>query len=489
MEEPLFFNNDPLSQQAYRQAIMRAAEVLLKAMPKQPCSGATPEDLRRLFPDAPDADAAQPAAEVDAELARIIAHSVQPSHPHTAAHLHCPVLIPALAAEVVLTALNQSMDSFDQAPAATIIEERIIRWLCELLGWPTVAGGTFTAGGTLSNYTGLLLARDHFGQARWNWPSYEKGLPPESRRYRFLCSEAAHFSVEKSAIQLGLGTQAVRKISVDAKYRMRVDALEQAVREITAAGDYVVAIVATAGTTDFGSIDPLQEIARVARAAGAWLHVDAAYGGALLFAPEHRAMLQGIELADSVSLDFHKLLWMPVSCAAFLVRDEALFDPIKWQSDYLNPESHEELGIPDLVTKSLQTTRRFDALKVWLAFRAIGRQRMAELIDRCLDLAGEVAELIRRDGALELLNEPELTSIVFRLRAGNDAESDRLNEAVRHALFNSGHAVVGHTVVSGRNYLKFTLLNPTAKLADYAALLEKIHACAKKLAPTAAIQR
>src|SRR5205823_840456 len=124
--------------------------------------------------------------------------------------------------------------------------------------------------------------------------------------------------------------------------------------------------------------------AALAHRAGAWFHVDAAYGGALLFDPRHRSRLDGIERADSVAVDFHKLLWMPISCAAFLVREDTLFDPIKMQTDYLNPEAHEILGIPDLVTRSVQTSRRFDALKVWLTFRSVGRLEIGRMIERCL---------------------------------------------------------------------------------------------------------
>jgi len=180
-----------------------------------------------------------------------------------------------------------------------------------------------------------------------------------------------------------------------------------------------------------------------------------------------RDALRGIELADSVGVDFHKLLWMPISCSALVLRDDALFDTIKLQADYLNSEAHVELGIPDLVTKSVLTTRRFDALKVWVCLRAIGARRLGEMIDRCMALAREVAALLARDPAFELLHEPETTCVVFRLRS---ADSD----AIRHAMFNAGEAVLGHTVVAGRSALKFTLLNPAATLADYTALIERI---------------
>ena len=153
---------------------------------------------------------------------------------------------------MVISALNQSMDSFDQAPAATIIEQQMVAWLCRLAGLPETSSGSFTSGGTQSNYMGLLLARDWYTEKRWNWCARTHGLPPDANRLRILCSELAHFSVEKSAIQLGLGTNAVVKVPVGQDFRMSADGLRRAVVDLLRAGLAPFAVVATAGTTDFG---------------------------------------------------------------------------------------------------------------------------------------------------------------------------------------------------------------------------------------------
>jgi L-2,4-diaminobutyrate decarboxylase len=155
---------------------------------------------------------------------------------------------------------------------------------------------------------------------------------------------------------------------------------------------------------------------------------------------------------------------MPISCSALVLRDDALFDTIKFQADYLNSEAHAELGIPDLVTKSVLTTRRFDALKVWVCLRAIGARRLGEMIDRCMALAREVAALLARDPAFELLHEPETTCVVFRLRGADSDATDTLAAPPKHS---------GHTVVAGWR-VKFTLLSLDVLLADYAALIERI---------------
>jgi L-2,4-diaminobutyrate decarboxylase len=472
-----FLGPSPASRQAYRAAIDQAATVLAESLPQTPYSGKSPGELAALL-GGELCSAEGTSLEAALRQARsIIEHSVVVGHPFTAAHLHCPPLHSALAAEVILTALNQSMDSFDQAPAATVVEQHVLRFLCQEAGLPAGADGTMTPGGTLSNYMGLLLARDAWCHSHLGWPVREKGLPPAARRFRILCSELSHFSVEKSAVQLGLGTAAVVRIAVDANYRLCPHDLQRQLDRLAGEGQTPLAIVATAGTTDFGSIDPLEEIADCTRRAGAWMHVDAAYGGALLFSQRHRHKLAGLERADSISLDFHKLFWQPISCGAFLLRDVGHFEHIRLHADYLNPEDHEESGIPDLVTRSVLTSRRFDALKVWLSFRVLGRRKLGTLIDRTLDLAAEAAAAIRENPRLELLHEPALGCVLFRYRPQDDrVDSNAVNDALRRRLFDTGRLVLGHTRVAGRRCLKLTLLNPCVEanqIRDLLALVAK----------------
>jgi len=353
------------------------------------------------------------------------------------------------------------MDSFDQAPIATVVEQKLIRWLCTEAGLPQTADGTFTTGGSQSNYMGLLLARDAFCLKQWSWSVQKSGLPPEARRLRIFCSEVAHFTVEKSVSQLGLGTDSVVRVEVDEQFRMNPAVLREALSAAQAQGLLPLAVVATAGTTDFGSIDPLPELASVARSAGAWLHVDAAYGGALLFSAQHREKLHGIKQADSLSIDFHKLFWQPIPCSAFLLRDTHHFDAIKLHADYLNPELHEDSGIPNLVTTSLLTTRRFDALKLWISFQSLGRDKLAAVIDRTITLAKYAAEVIKNTPHLELMCEPQLSTVVFRYMPENlEFDADQTNFALRQHLFDSGKAIIGHTRVRGVQCLKFTCMNP-----------------------------
>jgi L-2,4-diaminobutyrate decarboxylase len=470
-----FLTSTQDSKETYRRLVTQAVQLICDALPKQAYVGKSPAALAELidtnFLPASECSPAQIAE----TLRTFVANSVAVSHPHTAAHLHCPPLLAALAAEVVISALNQSMDSFDQAPIATVVEQKFIHWLCKEANLPPSASGTFTTGGSQSNYMGLLLARDEFLQSHWEWSAQKSGLPPEARKVRILCSEVAHFTVEKSAAQLGLGTDCVVRVAVDDKFRMQAAALRDALDLLRKQELLPMAIVATAGTTDFGSIDPLPELAALGRNAGAWLHVDAAYGGALLFSAQHQDKLAGVELADSVAIDFHKLFWQPIPCSVFLLREARHFDSMKMHADYLNPEIHEEAGIPNLVTTSLLTSRRFDALKLWISFQALGRKKLGAMIDRTIDLADYAAQIIRRTPQLKLVCEPQLSTVVFRyLPSANKVDAELVNVRIRQNLLERGLAVIGHTRVHNRQCLKFTCMNPTATEADLETLLSMI---------------
>jgi L-2,4-diaminobutyrate decarboxylase len=445
-----------------------------------PYSGASPDRLERL------AAAVEVLPEEGRELSTVlaelgglaIAHAVDPAHPHCAAHLHCAPLVAAVAADALVSALNPSLDSWDQAPIAGHLEQRVVGELARLAGLPGGADGVFTSGGTQSNLMALLLARDAAAGA--GRVVAVDGLGPEAAGHRILCSEAAHFTVQRSASLLGLGSAAVETVAVDGDMRMRCDDLDERLARLAAEGLRPIALVATAGTTDFGSIDPLAELAVRARRHRMWLHVDASYGGGVLVSDRHRGLLGGLELADSVAVDFHKLLWQPIACGAFLVRDRATLGPLAVEVPYLNAASEEPEGggwrMPHLLGRSLSTSRRFDALKLLVSLQTLGRRRLGELVDRTLALTALAAERVEADPRLEPAHRPVLASLVFRYvpRTGGPQRSDRLNAAIRDRLLAEGRAVLGRTTVAGRTHLKLTLLNPAAGDAEIAALVDLV---------------
>jgi L-2,4-diaminobutyrate decarboxylase len=463
------------NQNRYQRLVAQAAQIVCASLPDAPYCGMNAAELRALVDTDFLPQAGCSSEQIAQTLRTVVANSVVVSHPSTAAHLHCPPLLAAVAAEVVISALNQSMDSFDQAPIASVVEQKLIRWLCTEAGLPITADGTFTTGGSQSNYMGLLLARDAFLQKHCNWPARKAGLGPEGHRLRVFCSDVAHFTVEKSSAQLGLGSSAVVRVAVDDLFRMNPDALRDALQAAHAEGLLPMAVVATAGTTDSGSVDPLPELAALAHSAGVWLHVDAAYGGALLFSGQHRDRLRGIETADSVSVDFHKLFWQPIPCSAFLLRDARHFSAIKLHADYLNPELHEDEGIPNLVTTSLLTSRRFDALKLWISFQTLGRAKLAAMIDRTITLTAHAAKTVRDTPRLELMCQPQLSTVVFRyVPSQTQMDVDQTNATLRQRLFDRGMAVVGHTRVRGRQCLKFTCMNPAVTETQMEALIRMV---------------
>ena len=449
------------------------------------CSGVTPQDLAaqiQCLEVCPEQGVGFDTVMREVGAA-VIAHTVRLADPHCVAQLHCPPLIPALGAELLISGTNASMDSWDQSAAASVLEEHVIGWLARLFDLPGGADGVFTSGGTQSNLMGLLLARNHYLHTRHGWNTQRDGTP-SGVRLRILCSEAAHFSVRQSAALLGLGEQAVVAVKTDHERRMALDDLDEVLRRLRNEGSEPFALVATAGTTDFGSIDPLDRLAEHACSHKLWLHVDAAYGGALALSDTYRSRLNGIAQADSLSIDFHKLFYQPISCGAFMVREKANFESIRLHASYLNPEGDAEDGVPNLVTKSLQTTRRFDALKLFVSLRALGRHALGSIVERTIALAQNAAHQIADHPLLALAAWPVINTVVFRYvpEQEMDLESeDVINQDIRKQLWQSGEAVIARTRVAGRAYLKFTLLNPLTSAADVEQLLVRIVVLGKKL--------
>ncbi|MDX5989869.1 MULTISPECIES: pyridoxal phosphate-dependent decarboxylase family protein [Haloferax] len=485
--EGLFLGDDENDREAYQEAIEQACDLVLGEFLDNatPYSGVTPDELAdtlaqfEMLPS--EGDGLETALD---RTGPVLRNSVGVSDPHCIAHLQCPPMVPALAAEVLLTAANQSMDSWDQSPAATHLEEQFVTELCGLFGYDEAeSDGVFTSGGTQSNFVGLLLARNRILLEEYGVDVQQAGLPPEARDLRILCSEAAHFTAKQAASHLGLGENAVVTVPTDNEYRISVEAFDEAIVDIRANGNRPFAIVATAGTTDFGSIDPLEPLAERARKYDCWFHVDAAWGGALALSDEHADKLAGIEAADSIAVDFHKMFYQPISCGAVLVRDESSYDLIDRNAAYLNPERDDEAGVPNLVSKSVQTTRRFDALKPFVTMQTVGREGLASLMEYTINLADEAVELIERDSDLHVIHESELNVVLFRyvpesvpIEMTREEWIGKLNEAIRDSLLEDGEAVVARTTVDGINCLKLTLLNPRTTREDIRSLLQAITA-------------
>jgi L-2,4-diaminobutyrate decarboxylase len=455
-------------------AALMAAEALIRA--QGPTTGPVAQDLEGRVERV---DLGVPLGSTEAALDEAamlyLDDAVYFHHPRYAAHLNCPVAVPAVAAEAWVSSINSSMDTWDQSAGATFIERRLVDWAASLAGLGPDADGIFSSGGTQSNLQALLMARNHAVAA------LPGPLPGRLRGLRVYASQESHFSIVRSASQLGLGADAVVAVSVDRHHRMDPVALERAIALDVTEGRRPMAVVATAGTTDFGAIDPLVASAGAARAVGAWFHVDAAYGCGLLASRTRRHLLDGIELADSVTVDFHKSFFQPIGSSALLVREGSRFAHITHHADYLNP-GHDPAS-PNQVDKSLQTTRRFDALKLWITLRSVGHEVLGSMFDATLDLAADAGDQVEDCPGLVLAAPVQLGTVVFRYEPGLDpgpdtrrdapgpAAVDHLNDAIRQALYRSGEAMIAATTVNGRRHLKLTLLNPRTTSADVAAIL------------------
>ncbi|MGI5453973.1 pyridoxal phosphate-dependent decarboxylase family protein [Streptomyces sp. CA-249302] len=400
-------------------------------------------------------------------LVRALAEgSADPADPFCAAHLHCPPLAVAAAADLAASALNPSMDSWDQAPAASELESLVTRSLAREAYSDSLRGAGLyryaspprgatsphapapeslvTTGGTESNQLALLLAREALGAD-----------------VRLVCGANAHHSLPRAAWLLGLPEPLIVPTPTGT---LDPAALHAALTD----GPHLVA--ATAGTTDAGLIDPLPEIAAVCEANRARMHIDAAYGGGLLFSDRERHKLTGLSAADTVTLDLHKLGWQPVAAGLLAVRDPQDLAALRYRADYLNADDDTEAGLPDLLGRSLRTTRRPDILKIAVTLKTLGRTGFAALVDQVCDRAREFADLVQTHPGFELHDLPVISTVLFRpARVDDDAVA-----AVRRKLLTDGRAVLGRARLDGRLWLKATLLNPHTRLDDLAALLKLV---------------
>ncbi|MEU7639392.1 pyridoxal phosphate-dependent decarboxylase family protein [Streptomyces sp. NPDC059152] len=385
----------------------------------------------------------------------LAAGAADPADPHCAAHLHCPPLALATAADLAVGALNPSMDSWDQAPAAAELEVRTARALAGLV-YPaaTAPDALVTTGGTESNQLAVLLAR-------------EAPRPPDTTGpLRIVCGANAHHSIHRAAWLLGL-PEPLTLPTPDGT--LDPATVHTCLAELTGRTGPVL-LIATAGTTDAGVIDPLPALAALADRHGARFHIDASYGGPLLFSDTHRHALTGLARAHTVTLDLHKLGWQPVAAGLLAVPAPATLTPLAHQADYLNADDDTEAGLPDLLGRSLRTTRRPDILKIAVTLKALGRQGLGDLVDRTLAAARTFADLIDAHPGYELHSRPTLATLLFRPIGADDTTL----AAIRRSLLTEGHAVLGRATTPTGLWLKATLLNPHTQPGDLTHLLKLV---------------
>lgn len=386
-----------------------------------------------------------------AHLRAIAEHSIRPGSGGFLAYISGAGTVPGALADLLASGMNANVGGWVLSPAATEVELQLVRWLADRFGLPAGAGGQFVSGGSLANLTALKLARDHADPG-----ARADGVG--GRRLAIYASQETHFTIDRAADVLGLGEGAVRKIPVDDALAMRVDELERRIAADVAAGIVPAAIVATAGTTGTGAIDPLADLADVAARSGAWLHVDAAYGGAIALSDGLRPLLDGIERADSVTFDAHKWLYAPLVSAVVLVRDAAVLGrSFSASAAYVEQDRSLADRGEDLGFEGLQLSRSFTALRVWVSLLAHGRAAYARRIEHDVELTAWLAARVEEEPDLELVCPPSLSICCMRYRpegVDDEAYLDRLNDRVMTELQLDGRVYPSNAVVHGRTAIR-----------------------------------
>lgn len=353
-------------------------------------------------------------------------------------------------AEALVAALNPQLATLARSQLASKIELETVRWIAERVGWGDDFGGTFTSGGNEANFSGLALAlAAHFPDAVENGVASIGGAPA------LYASTESHHSLDKSAGLLGIGRKALRRIPLNGRLQMDPVKLEQAVQQDRAAGRLPFCVVATAGTTNSGIVDDLVAIAEVSRKNDLWMHVDGAYGAAAVFSDQHRDLVRGIELADSITIDPHKWLAVPFAAGVILTRHpRSLEQAFSVASPYMPKAAGARL--PDNARISTQWTRRMNSLKLWLTLRVHGRKAYEEHIDRQLHLAREFTKWIEESEHFELAGPTMLTIVNFRLKtSGRSAEQLAAGHLeIVERVTGDGQRWISDTVVNGASVLR-----------------------------------
>jgi aromatic-L-amino-acid decarboxylase len=422
-------------------------------------SRAKPGDVRGALPPAPP-EAAEPLDAILRDFEALVVPGITHwNHPGFFAYFAISGSAPGILGELLAAGLNVNAMLWRTSPAATELEEVALDWLRQLLHLPPEFRGVIYDTASISTLCALAAAREAGGLG-----AREQGLAgrAELPRLRVYVSGETHSSVEKAAIVLGIGQAGVRKIPVDAEFRMDAGALARAVEEDRRAGWRPLAVVATVGTTATTSVDPVPAIAEVAAREGLWLHVDAAYGGAAAILPSHRDVLRGCDRADSLVFNPHKWLFTPVDCSAlFCRRPDVLKQAFSLVPSYL--QTSEGSAVENFMDYGPQLGRRFRALKLWMVLRAYGRAGLAARLAEHVRLAQLFASWVDADPDWERLAPVPFSTVCFRVRPrgvrADDPRLSPLNERLLEAVNATGEVFLSHAVLGGRYTLRLAIGN------------------------------
>ncbi|HVF87700.1 MAG TPA: pyridoxal-dependent decarboxylase [Pyrinomonadaceae bacterium] len=423
------------------------------------CSESSPSEMEKIFNEPLPAEGTT-AEEILRRFTRdVVPHSMNIPSPRYFGLFNPTPLPLAVWADALAAAINQNGAVWRNSSSASVVEARVLRWLCDLIGYPEESFGTLTSGGSEANLIALKCARDRAVDG-----IRDNGIAATTLGATNLivyASEQCHYSFVKSVDILGLGRGSLRKIPVDERFHIRVDALREEIESDLARGDMPLCVAGAAGATSTGIVDPLDGLAEVARQYNLWFHVDAAYGGALAFSEKHRGRLRGIERADSVTIDPHKWMFVPFACGAVLMRGgaRALRDAFDITPEYLSEERGGGDVSFDFFRYGQLGSRRFNALKIWMALKHLGVSGYAEIIERQIELTHYFAARIDESKDFVRVGEVETAVCCFRFLPGGaedyeKAMVDRLQHALQQRVERSGEAWISTTILHGRRALR-----------------------------------
>jgi L-2,4-diaminobutyrate decarboxylase len=421
---------------------------------------------------------AEPRGELGELLERVIAESNHLHHPRYVGHqVTSPMPFGALG-EFASTLLNNAMAVYEMGPVGTAIERNLARWLMDRLGFPAGGDGISTSGGSAGNLTALLAARQT--QAGFDvWTEGTYGGPPLA----FLVSEHAHYSILRALQIMGLGKNAIVPVPVDARYKLKAEALPEVLAKARAGGRRVLGVCAGACSTATGAFDPLEPIAEFCAKERLWLHVDGAHGASASLSPKHRHLLKGIERADSVVWDAHKMILMPALCTAVLFRDgRNSFHAFAQHASYLFAGKPPEEEWYNGAIRTIECTKRMMSFPLYATLYCWGTALFAEYVERTFALGRTLGEKVRARGDFELPVEPECNIVCFRYAPQGLSGSalDELQAKIRTQLIADGSFYLVQTRLRGALYLRVTLINPLTSPSDLDALLEAAREAGRK---------
>jgi aromatic-L-amino-acid decarboxylase len=440
---------------------------------------ATPAEIERLFEE-PLPENGVSLETILARFTRDIApNSMGVPSPRYFGQFNPTPLPVGVWADALASTLNQNAGAWRNGPASAIIEARVIRWLCDLVRLAPESFGTLASGGSEANLIALKLARDNS-----SFGLIHRGVRSASADLMIYASEQCHYSIEKSADILGLGRSSLRKIPTDDQFHIRLDLLRDAIKEDRDHGLLPCCVVGVAGATSTGVIDPLEEVGKIARANGCWFHVDAAYGGALAFSDVHKSKLDGIELADSITVDPHKWLFVPFSCGGVLARGggRVLREAFDITPEYLNEDRGGADVEFDFFRYGQMGTRRFNSLKLWMALQFMGRSGYASVVERQIELTHYLARRIDEMKDFERVADVETAVCCFKFLPGEVRKAtlevqDQLQQKLQQRIERGGEAWLTTTVLHGRRSLRVNInsyLTEQRHVDDLLGSLERV---------------